>query len=163
MKLNTKKQTLITLALILFCSLAVQAQKKLLETSDKAQIVTAILKQEDFFEDDDPSEVDKKKEVYLLADNISAKYLPQIKNIKFKLLSRNQIEGMKKTGVEYYSFSRFKVTRKAVRVKFARDYVHLDESYASGKSTIFKCRKIAKRWKVEAREGSGYVSEKSGL
>jgi hypothetical protein len=136
------------------------AQKKLLAASDKAQIVAAILRKEDFFEDDEPSEANKKKEVYLLADNISSKYLPRIKNVKFLLLSRNQIERMKKTGVEYYSFSHFKVARKVVRVKFAKDYVHLEAEYATGKSTIFKCRKIARRWKVEAGEGSFYVRER---
>lgn len=161
MKSNGKKQTLIILALLLFCSIAVQAQKKLLAAGDKAQIVAAILRKEDFFEDDDPSEAGKKKEVYLLADNISAKYLPRIKNVEFILLSRNQIEEMKKTGVEYYSFSRFKViSGKAVRVKFAKDYVDLSSEYAAGKSTIFRCRKAARRWKVEAGKGSGYVSER---
>ncbi|HEX8289564.1 MAG TPA: hypothetical protein VF556_16390 [Pyrinomonadaceae bacterium] len=162
MKLNAKNK-LIILALILFCSTTIQAQKKLLAASDKAQIAAAILRKEDFFEDDAPSEAKKKKEVYLLADNISSKYLPRIKNVKLILLSRNRIERMKKTGVEYYSFSRFKVIGKVVRVKFAKDYVALDAEYASGKSTNFKCRKVAKRWSVNAVSGRGYVSEKSGL
>ena len=162
MKLNAKNKIII-LALILFCSIAVQAQKKLLAASDKAQIVAAILKQEDFFEDDEPPEANEKKEVYLLADNISAEYLPRVKNVKFILLGRNQIERMKKTGVEYYSFSRFKVVGKIVRVKFAKDYVALDAEYAAGKSTNFKCRKVARRWNVNAVSGRGYVSEKSGL
>lgn len=163
MKINAKKQALIILALVLFCSVAVRAQKNLLAAGDKAQIVAAILNREDFFEDDEPSEAKKKKDVYLLADNISSKYLPRVKNVKFVILGKNQIERMKKTGVEYYSFSRFKVRGKSVRVKFAKDYVALDAEYATGKSTIFKCRKVARRWRVEAGEGRMYVSEKSGL
>lgn len=163
MKLNAKKQILVLLALILFCSTVVQAQKKLLAASDKSQIIAAILKKEDFFEDDDPSEAKKRKQVYLLAENISSKHLPRIKNVKFIFLSRNQIERMKKIGVEYYSFSRFKVIGKIVRVKFARDYVALDAEYAAGKFTNFKCRKVAKRWNVNAVSGRGYVSEKSEL
>jgi len=123
MKFEVKNYFLVflTLILVLPCSLNVQAQKRLLAARDKIQIVAEILKTEDFFEDDYPSETRKKKEVYLLVDNISSEHLPQIKNVEFVLLTKKQIERMKKTGVEYYSFSRFKIKRKTVQVKFNKD------------------------------------------
>lgn len=161
MKSNAKRQNVVILALILFCSITVQAQKKLLTAKDKAQIVAAIIKKENFFEYDEPSKT-KRKEVYFLTDNISSTHLPKIKNTNFVRLNENQIEKMKKTGIEYYRFSRFKFVGKAVRVEFTMDYVNLDAEYATGESTIYKCRKVAGHWKIVAVGSSGYVDEKSG-
>lgn len=160
MKSNANRQYLMILALILFCSATVQAQKKL-AAMDKAQIVAVIIKKENFFKYDKPSET-QKKEVYFLTDNISSINLPKIENVDFVKLSKNQIEKSKKTGIEYYSFSRLKFVGKVVRVKFDMDYVNLDAEYATGESTTYKCRKVAGRWKIVAVGSSGYVNEKSG-
>jgi hypothetical protein len=159
MKFNVKKQILIilSLALVVFSSVIVEAQTKQLAETDKAQIIATILKKQKL-KDPEYSAPDAEETVYLLENNISAEQLPQIKNIKFVLITDNQVNEMKKNGVEYYSFSEFEFTGKTIEVTFSRKYIHYGK-YAAGNSTYYECRKVSGRWKVRGGKPSVWVAE----
>ena len=158
MKLNVKKQILIisSLAFLIISSLFVDAQTNQLSESDKAQIIATILKKQKFR---DPEYPDADHTVYLLADDISFELLPQIKDIEFVSITEKQIDEMKKTGVEYYSFGEFEVKGKTVEVTFARNYINFARKYSNGNATAYECRKVSGRWKVRGGRPSISVGE----
>ena len=157
MKLNVKNQIIIifSLALFLFSALVVVTQTKQLAENDKAQIVSTILTKQKFKDPEYPNAGDT---VYLLAEGISFELLPQITGVKFVPITEKQIDEMKKTGVEYYSFSEFEVKGKTIEVTFSRTYIHY-AVYSNGNSTAYECRKVSGRWKVRGGKPSAWVAE----
>lgn len=162
MKLSGKRclLTIISGGLLFLGSLAVHAQVRVLSTKEKAQIVSAILRMENFFEDDDRVERRKTKDVYLLSKNLPTMSMPKIKNVAFVLLSETELEERKKTGIEFYSFGPFAFKRNVVEVEFERAYVSANNSYSSGNSTVFRCRKVAGKWRIRSSHGNVWVSER---
>ena len=159
MELNAKKQTLIwsTLLLISLSTFSAQAQVKRLTDEDKAQIIGSILRQENF-KDSETWKDNVENTVYLLADNISATYLPQIEGIRFVLIKPEELEEMKKTGVEYYDFSEFEIRKRSVRIIFRRTYINTSARESNGSAVEYTCRKIAGRWKVKGRLDGVFAS-----
>lgn len=153
-----KKQVLIIvlLAFLAVSSLVVYAQTTQLSESDKAQIITIILKNQKFR---DPEYPNADHTVFLLADNISFELLPQIKDVEFVTITKKQIDEMKKTGVEFYSFSAFEVKEKTIEVTFGRDYVNSSAKYSNGNATVYDCRKVSGNWKCKGGKPSAYVGE----
>ncbi len=161
LKLNIRKQNSLTLTiiLILFCSFVVSAQTKQLPKNDKTQIIQAILKREDF-KNPEICCFDAKAEntVYLLAENISTEQLPNLKNIKFALITAAEIEEKRKTGIEYYSFSEFEVKKSKVEVFFSRTFSDTAAREGNGSTVRYKCRKVSGKWKIKGRLDSVYAS-----
>ena len=159
MKLNVKTQIFIAFASVLtFLSpTVIEAQTKQLSESNKSQIIAAILRKENF-KDSELSGDDTEKTIHLLAENISAKQVLQIKGKKFVFITQPQVDEMKKNGVEYYSFGEFEVRKSSVRVYFGRDYIDFSSRQSNGSTVEYICRKVAGKWKVKGRLDSAYAS-----
>ena len=150
MKLNGKQQTLtvVTLLLISLSPFVAKAQVKRVTESDKTQIIGSILRPENF-KHSEAWKDNAENTVYLLAGNISSTYLPRIAGVRFVLVKPEDLEEMKKTGVEYYDFSGFEITKIFVRVIFRRTYMNAYAKASSRSEVEYTCRKVAGRWKVE--------------
>lgn len=158
MKLNMKKINLNSFLIIflVIAPLFVNAQINRLSKSDKAQIITIILKEQKFRDSKYPN---TDKRVYILMDNISFNLLPKIKDIEFVSITQNQIDEMKKTGVEYYSFGEFKVNGKNIEVSFSRTYINVTGKYSNGYSMVYESRKVSGRWKVRGGKPAVWIGE----
>ena len=134
------------------------AQSRQLSSRDKARIIQAILRREDFADSETWRSELAENTVYLLEDNVSINQLPRIKAVKFILISQRQVDEMKKTGVEYYRFDEFKVRPSGVRVSFTREYLHQGKN-SNGSTVIYTCRRTAKGWKLVPRLGPAWTAE----
>ena len=150
MELSVKQQTLIgaTLLLIYLSPFVAKAQVNRLTERDKTQIIGSILRQENFKHSETWKD-NAENTVYLLAGNISSRYLPRIEGIRFVLIKPEDLEEMKKTGVEYYDFSGFEIRKTFERVIFRRTYMNAYAKQSNRSEVEYTCRSAAGRWKVE--------------
>ena len=156
MKLERALTIIFTVNLLLLFPFFVKAQIKPLTLADKSQIIKLIFRQWKF-KDSNAKKSEFEETVYFSSENISSLTLPKIKEIKFVVLSESQIEEMKKTGVKYYTFSKFVRKEKNIEVRFGIKYF---ETSSSGDSfTYYSCRKFSGKWKVKAVDTSASISE----
>ncbi len=102
--MSPKKQISVLFAVIatFFPTLA-DAQSKRLSSRDRIHIVHAILKGETYTDSETWRPDVVENTVYLLRETLSVNDLPQIKGIRFVLITQRQIDEMKATGVEHLS------------------------------------------------------------
>ena len=158
--MSLKKQISIFFAVVAtFFPASADAQSKRLSSRDRIQIVQAILEGETYSDSETWRSDVAENAVYLLRQTLSVNDLPQIKGIRFVLISQRQIDEMKATGVEYYRFGNFQVRKSTVRIFFKREYLNVQGRNSNGGSTIYTCRKIRGRWKVIPQAGPAYTAE----
>jgi hypothetical protein len=135
------------LILILSGFYSVKAQIDPLTNNDKTQLIRKIVK---IHLPKISSEMPKdtvERPTYVLAENISIDRLPQIKGIKFVLVSRNEIEEMKNKEVQYYGFSKFEMSGKRIYVKFS--WTSIKPETIHSQTTTYQCQKFFDKWKVK--------------
>jgi hypothetical protein len=117
--MSLKEQISILFAVVstFFPALAV-AQAKRLSSHDGIQIIQAIRKGETYTDAEMWRSDEAENTVYLLSENLSVNDLPQIKGVRFVVITQQQIDEMKSTGVEYYRFGNFQLRKSNVRVFF---------------------------------------------
>jgi hypothetical protein len=91
-----------------------------------------------------------------LSENISPADVPSRKGVRFTIIERDQIERLKKAGIEYYQFSPFEIGKNAARISFTRTYASPREG--NGSVMEYTCRKVSDRWKLKARLDGVYPS-----
>jgi hypothetical protein len=157
MKLNSIHQTRILWVLVasLLCPVFAGAQVKRLTDPDKTQIIQSILRRYDFAQSETWND-NSQNTVYLLSENISPADVPSLKGVTFTIVEPDQIDRLKKTGIEYYRFTRFEIGKTAVRISFIRTYTSAREG--NGSVMEYTCRKVSGRWKLKARLDGVYAS-----
>src|SRR6266568_4409489 len=149
MNIQSTHRNLIALLLVcLVCPVVTSAQVNRLTTRDKTQIIQSILRRYDFTQSETWRD-NTENTVYLLAENISPADLPSRNGVRFNIIERDQIERLKKTGIEYYQLSRIEIGKNAVRISFTRTYTSPQEG--NGSVMEYTCRKVSGRWKLKAR------------
>ena len=138
----------------LLLSNQVAGQRKL-TARDKSQIIRFILQRYDFSHTESCCD-DAENTIYLLAENISPADVPSRKGLKFTIIERDEIDRLRKTGVEYYQFSTFKIAQTGVRLSFTRTFVSPKEG--NGSVMEYTCRKVDGKWKLKARLDGVYAS-----
>ena len=158
--MSLKKQISILFAVVAtFFPASADAQSKRLSSRDRIQIVQAIIKGETYADSETWRSDVAEHTVYLLRETLSVNDLPQIKGIRFVLITQRQIDEMKATGVEYYRFGNFQLRKSNVRIFFTREYLNVQGQHSNGGSTIYTCRKTSRGWEVVPHAGPAYTAE----
>jgi hypothetical protein len=110
---------------------------KQLTRQDKAEIVAFVLRDANF-ETRELRDGETKDVVNLSKENIVPSALPQIRGIKFELITPLQIQQKSKEGFSYYAFQQFKVRGSKVLVRFG---VYYRRTNARGGEYEFRKRK----------------------
>ena len=154
MKLALDLTPLLVVAFALILGNPAAAQSKLTKR-DKSQIIQSILRGYDFTKSE--TRRDSREHTILLLDkNISPGNIPSRKGVKFTIVKQDEIDRLRKTGVEYYEFRPFEVTKTGVRVSFIRTYLSAKE--ANGSAMEYTCRKVGGRWKLKAHLDGVFAS-----
>jgi hypothetical protein len=154
MKLALYLTLLLVVASALILPNPVAGQSKLTER-DKSQIIQTILRGYDFTQSETGPDI-REYTILLRGANISPGDIPSRKGVKFTIVKQDEIDRLRKTGVEYYEFRAFEVTKTGVRVSFIRTY--LSAKGANGSAMEYTCRKVGGRWKLKARLGAVLAS-----
>ena len=133
------------------------AQSKV-STNNKAEIIKAILQQENFTESETWRPDVTENFVYLLRRNVPIKHLPRVRAVRFVVITPQQIQEMKKTGVEYYSFGRFRRKKSVVSVAVTREYT--GQRNSNGGTVIYTCRRVGGGWQLTPHAGPAYTAER---
>jgi hypothetical protein len=122
---------------------------------DKSQIIRFLLRTYDFRQSETWRDTGDNT-ILLLDENISLADIPSRGGVKFRLVKQAELDRQRNTGVEYYEFRPFEITRTGVRISFIRTYRSAREG--NGSAMEYTCRKIGGRWKLKARLGGVYAS-----
>jgi hypothetical protein len=158
--MSLKKQISFLFAVVATCFPAsADTQSKRLGSRDRIQIVQTILKGETYTDSETWRSDAAENTVYLLRENLSVNDLPEIKGIRFVLITQRQIDEMKKTGIEYYRFGNFQLRKSNVRISFTREYLNVQGQHSNGGTTIYTCRRTRRGWRVVPHAGPAYTAE----
>src|SRR5437868_5368338 len=116
-------------------------QRKL-ANRDKSQIIQFILRTYDFTQSETWRD-NGENTILLLDENISPADIPARKGVKFTLIKPGELDRSRNTGIEYYEFRPFEITRSGVRTSFIRTYRSAKE--VNGSAMEYTCRKIGGR------------------
>jgi len=154
MKLTLYLPLLLVVAFALVLGNPAAGQSKLTKR-DKSQIIQSILRGYDFTKSETRPD-SREYTILLLGENISPGDIPSRKGVKFTIVKQDEIDRLRKAGVEYYEFRPFEVTKTGVRVSFIRTFISAKE--ANGSVMEYTCRKVGGRWKLKARLGAVFAS-----
>lgn len=159
LQMNVQKHISIVLSLAAMLFPAIVTGQSNVSPIDRTQIIQAILRRENFAESETWRSDIAENLVYLLRGNVSVNQFPRVKGVRFVLITQQQIDEMKKTGVEYYSFGGFRRGKSIVRVAFTREYFSIAGKTANGGTIIYTCRRVAGGWRLTPHAGPAYTAE----
>ncbi len=116
-----------------------------LSESDRIEIIRSILLRTEFL-----GEGEQSKTVYLSTAHIPPRLLkemPVVVGVKFVPMTPDEISERAKTGLEYYSFSDFEVTRHAAQISFYKEYLVSSTGFASASGARYEYRRERGRWR----------------